>query len=171
MNFTKEALAEILQRFVEENGYNLKQAADAIGVPESSFRHWLHKKRMPAKHEHIAKLKHCFPEMGCESAGVVKIGLPAEKPPVSAASLLTADTRTTTGMMHEILLGKEIAGITPLLAWYVQEATPAERHSLRKKLGGNWERFSTLVRALVSEAALDISVQEGIIKNTQTEVK
>jgi hypothetical protein len=143
-----------LRSFMERQGMNISQMAAHMKKGRGAIEHYLY--TPPIRPEFRRKVVEQYPE----------VFTPQTEDTTPATAGATSDRPTLKMRDLSVLMKVEqsrslVAGLTAQLTWFLYEASETERNLFRDELGGTWEHFQQLVRAMHGETAFKVAKSEG----------
>jgi transcriptional regulator with XRE-family HTH domain len=142
-------ISEILQGYRSEKGLTIAQLANELGAPRRTVEDWIYRGTRPQR-RYREVLEQKFPGVFSGEQLVFSSEEPRApeepKPKADKAEVLT----------NISLARVYIAALEKIFLWFLFEVSAKERNQFREKLGGEWNYFFDLCRAMLGEKAFAV---------------
>jgi transcriptional regulator with XRE-family HTH domain len=152
------SISKVLREYREKNNLTTAQMANELGVPVRSLQAWVSGERIPQKPSHREVLEQKFPGIFAEE----------QQQPADLAEKPKPATDSAEVFANISLARVYIAALGRIFLWFLFETSAKERNLFREKLGGDWNYFFDLCRAMLGEKAFEVVKREtGITDKTK----
>lgn len=158
---TNEDFKKGICEFAERHNLSKSELARRLGRSRETVTFWSNHgvKTDSAREEIASKYPHIF-----FSGNFVArpVGEGSENLTDFLESCESKDQKVSPLSMIKIAIADDhITALAKVFNWFVFTANASEREQFRKDVGEDWKKFQSLVRALTSEIALAVTLDEG----------